>query len=178
MQLTKGFEQAACIMVLLTTQRRDIPLSSRVIHQRIKGSHTYLHKIMRKLVVADLITSTAGLRGGFQLAHAPSEITLLDVVHATAGKVKTYPGFGFIEQVFQEFQPYSQDGVLLMEQAFADADRQWENSLAQVTLEQLLCDIFQVKQITPIDWNQVEPVKEKSFIENLKTNLHNESKSE
>ena len=51
MQLTKGFEQAACIVALLATQKRDIPVSSGVINETLGGSATYLHKIMRKLVV-------------------------------------------------------------------------------------------------------------------------------
>ena len=59
MQLTKGFEQAACIMALLATQNRGIPLSSHVIHTRVSSSQTYLKKIMRKLVVGGLITSAS-----------------------------------------------------------------------------------------------------------------------
>ena len=51
MQLTKGFEQAACIMALLATQEKNSPVPSGVINATLGGSATYLHKIMRKLVV-------------------------------------------------------------------------------------------------------------------------------
>lgn len=42
MQLKRGFEQSVCILALLATQEQDIPLSSTVIHARLKGSQTYL----------------------------------------------------------------------------------------------------------------------------------------
>ena len=51
MQLKRGFEQSVCILALLATQEQDIPLSSTVINARLKGSQTYLRKLMRKLVV-------------------------------------------------------------------------------------------------------------------------------
>lgn len=103
MQLTKGFEQAACIIALLATQKRDVPLSSQMIHERIKGSQTYLQKIMRKLVVAGLITSVSGNSGGFSLAKDPKNITFLQIVNATEGEIKTYPDLGFLDLVFKDF---------------------------------------------------------------------------
>ncbi|MBM4107799.1 MAG: Rrf2 family transcriptional regulator [Phycisphaerae bacterium] len=42
----------------------------------------YLAKIMRDLVVAGLVSSFRGPRGGFALAREASAITLLDVVNA------------------------------------------------------------------------------------------------
>lgn len=42
----------------------------------------YLSKIMRDLVVADLVRSFRGPHGGFSLARDPSAITILDVVNA------------------------------------------------------------------------------------------------
>lgn len=50
MQLTRAFEQATCIIVLLANPK--IPkhtISSEVIHQCLGGSQTYLRKIIRKL---------------------------------------------------------------------------------------------------------------------------------
>ena len=42
----------------------------------------YLSKIMRDLVVADLVTSQRGPQGGFALARSSSSISVLDVVTA------------------------------------------------------------------------------------------------
>ncbi len=85
MQLKRGFEQSVCILALLATQEQDIPLSSTVIHARLKGSQTYLRKLMRKLVVGGLVTSASGNNGGFRLARDPAEIDLAQIVEVVEG---------------------------------------------------------------------------------------------
>lgn len=42
----------------------------------------YLSKILRRLVIAGLLSSRRGQGGGFELARPPDEIRLLDVLHA------------------------------------------------------------------------------------------------
>lgn len=44
-------------------------------------------KILRKLVAGGLVKSYKGTRGGYELAKAPNEISVLDVVEITEGKV-------------------------------------------------------------------------------------------
>ena len=112
MQLTKGFEQAACIMALLATQNRGIQLSSHVIHTRVSSSQTYLKKIMRKLVVGGLITSASGNSGGFSLAREPEDITLLQIVSAVEGEIHTYPNNGLLDLVFSDFKPIATEGTV------------------------------------------------------------------
>ncbi len=50
------------------------------IAARTSVPHGYLSKIMRELVRAGLVSSQRGPRGGFLLARAPRDITMLDVV--------------------------------------------------------------------------------------------------
>jgi Rrf2 family nitric oxide-sensitive transcriptional repressor len=57
-------------------------VSSGVIAGRTSVPPGYLSKILRDLVVAKLVKSFRGPRGGFTLARAPEEITILDVVNA------------------------------------------------------------------------------------------------
>lgn len=45
----------------------------------------YLNKKLKALARAGIVSSTSGLRGGFQLARSLAEITLLDVVVAIEG---------------------------------------------------------------------------------------------
>ncbi|MDQ7862201.1 Rrf2 family transcriptional regulator [Peribacillus frigoritolerans] len=68
MQLTKGVEQAICIIVILSTQDKNVPLSSNEISRRLEVSPSYLKKIIRKLVVKQIITSVPGNNGGLTLA--------------------------------------------------------------------------------------------------------------
>ncbi len=57
-------------------------VSSSAIAGRTAVPPGYLSKILRDLVVAKLVRSFRGPRGGFTLARAPEEITILDVVNA------------------------------------------------------------------------------------------------
>ncbi len=47
----------------------------------------YLAKIMRNLVVAELVRSTRGPRGGYRLARPPSDVSILDVIEAVDGPI-------------------------------------------------------------------------------------------
>jgi len=57
-------------------------VSSESIARQTRVPPGYLSKIMRHLVVADLVTSARGPRGGFALARDPGAISILDVVNA------------------------------------------------------------------------------------------------
>lgn len=153
MQLTKGLEQAACIMALLATQEQNVPISSHVIHDRLSGSQTYLRKIMRKLVVSGLVKSVSGNNGGFSLAVDPKGITLLQVVQATEGDVSTFPNLGFINKVFQDFEPIASKAEVVLNTAFAQADQRWAQYLDDVTVAQLLWEVFEVKDFPRVNWN-------------------------
>ncbi|KRL00461.1 RrF2 family transcriptional regulator [Liquorilactobacillus capillatus] len=159
MQLTKGFEQAACIIALLATQERKVPLSSQMIHQRINGSQTYLQKLLRRLVVAGLITSVSGNSGGFSLAKDPQQITLLQIVDATEGKIQSYPDLGFIDLVFKDFQPISQEAKQVMNDIFHQADARWCQFLNEQTVYQVISKTLGKKEIPLVDWNNPDVTK-------------------
>ena len=44
-------------------------------------------KILRKLVAGGLVKSYKGTRGGYELAKSPKEISVLDVVEITEGRI-------------------------------------------------------------------------------------------
>jgi Rrf2 family transcriptional regulator, nitric oxide-sensitive transcriptional repressor len=76
-------EYALRAMICLASPPLDSPaVSSSVIAGRTAVPPGYLSKILRDLVVAKLVKSFRGPRGGFTLARAPEEITILDVVNA------------------------------------------------------------------------------------------------
>ncbi|WP_439001788.1 Rrf2 family transcriptional regulator [Pediococcus damnosus] len=180
MQLTKGFEQAACIIALLCTQDRRIPLTTAVIHKRLTGSETYLRKIMRKLVLAGLVTSIPGNNGGFRLAKDPSEISLLDIVEASEGTIKTYPDMGFIENIFSDARPIAKRGKNVLNETFQNADNLWRNYLKQQSLSDILVQIMGEPTVPGIDWNGSDAELQANFlelnkkIENAESNLNDD----
>src|SRR4030066_1967224 len=46
---------------------------------------TFLAKILQSLMRAGLVSSTRGIKGGFQLTKRPKDINLLDVIEAIQG---------------------------------------------------------------------------------------------
>lgn len=160
MKLTKGFEQAACIIILLATQDPNFPLSAEEIHMRIKGSPTYLRKIIRKLVVSKLVNSVSGNNGGFTLAISAKKINLLQIVEALEGPINTFPDTGFINHVFKEFGPLAGNGTAILKNAFSNADALWRDSLRSQTVYGLISEVVGESTISLYNWNQPSEKKE------------------
>ena len=60
----------------------DGPLSATALASRTGIPVGYLSKVMRRLVVAELVRSQRGHGGGFTLARAPETIQFIDVLDA------------------------------------------------------------------------------------------------
>jgi Rrf2 family protein len=58
------------------------PQTSALVADGTKVPQGYLSKILQQMVKADLITSQRGIHGGFVLARAPKDISVLDVLKA------------------------------------------------------------------------------------------------
>jgi len=64
---------------------REAPVQVRVIGDRQQIPTRYLEQIFQRLRRARLVEGKRGPGGGYRLARAPGEITLLDVVEAIEG---------------------------------------------------------------------------------------------
>jgi Rrf2 family protein len=58
-------------------------LSSTELAERTGVPYRFLRKIARRLLVAKLLVSVRGRKGGMRLARPPAQISLLDVIDAT-----------------------------------------------------------------------------------------------
>lgn len=159
MKLTKGLEQAVCVIALLATQDQEIPVSSHIINYRLQGSPTYLKKLMRKLVVNNLVTSVSGINGGFSLAKAPEKITILEIIEALEGPVITYPNTGLINMVFQDMQPVANQGDLVLMDVFHEADKYYSDYLGKQTVEELIQETLGLREIPVLNWNDLAEKK-------------------
>ena len=65
--------------------RGPIPLAAVAEAEEI--SLPYLEQVIASLRQADLVTSTRGARGGYELARPPVEITVGDVIRAIEGSI-------------------------------------------------------------------------------------------
>ncbi len=175
MKLTRGIEQAVCIIALLATQDKSIPVASEEIHKRLKGSLTYTKKIIRKLVVAKMVNSVSGNNGGFTLAKKTDEINLLDIVEALEGKIETYPDSGLIDKVFEDKQILANQGTVVMRNAFAEADMLYREALRAKTVNQLLEETLGSRPIRPVNWNQADEGRE-LLIRKVMKSIHGNDK--
>ncbi len=80
--LSQTVEYALRAMVHLAAHGDSQGANSEEIARKTRVPKGYLSKIMRDLVVADLVISRRGPGGGFVLARPASSVSILDVISA------------------------------------------------------------------------------------------------
>ena len=83
--LTQTSETALRALVFLALRQSVDPLTPREIAEELGTSPTYMAKITRQMVKANILRSQRGAAGGVVLAREPSQITLLAVMEASQG---------------------------------------------------------------------------------------------
>ena len=97
----------------------------------------YLNKQLQALVRAGILRSVSGPRGGFRLARAPEEITLLDVVTAIEGAEEAFRCAQILRHGPGGRAAVDYRQACLISQAMRRADLAWRRELAGQTLAQL-----------------------------------------
>lgn len=87
MRLNQATDYAFRIVLFLARQKPDSIIDARRISEAEQIPIRYLLKTIRLLTHADIVRSYRGIKGGYQLAHPPAEITLKDVVEAVEGPI-------------------------------------------------------------------------------------------
>ncbi|MEK3864688.1 Rrf2 family transcriptional regulator [Paenibacillus sp. FSL H7-0716] len=152
MKLTAGVEQAICIIVLLSTQDNKAPLASDHISARLDVSPSYLKKIMRKLVVKQLVTSIPGNNGGFSLAKSPEEITGLEIIEAMEGRISIYSDNDLLTKAFED-GIHASKGIEVLNDLFNGANDVLRAYFSKFTVADLLKKSMSLSQIPSLDWN-------------------------
>ena len=155
MHLTKSTEQAICIMVMLYLQDRHVFLNSKEISQRLNISPTYLKKIMRKLVVNDLVKANTGIGGGYKY-KSNKKVTLYDVYVALNGEVEIFAlKTDYVSKIFE--------GALAVDKRYNKylkkvntVNKAIKSSLEDITIESLVEDILEENSKIRLDWNNWE----------------------
>ncbi len=86
MEITRETDYAIrCVLHLSEAPNNVIMVDEIAKAKSIPKS--FLSKILQKLAKANIVKSYRGVKGGFQIAKAPREINLLDVIDAIEGPV-------------------------------------------------------------------------------------------
>ena len=155
MHLTKSTEQAICIMVMLYLQDRHVFLNSKEISQRLNISPTYLKKIMRKLVVNDLVKANTGIGGGYKY-KSNKKVTLYDIYVALNDEVEIFAlKTDYVSRIFE--------GALAVDKRYSKylkkvntVNKAIKSSLEDITIENLVEDILEENAKIRLDWNNWE----------------------
>ena len=155
MHLTKSTEQAICIMVMLYLQDRHVFLNSKEISQRLNISPTYLKKIIRKLVVNDLVKANTGIGGGYKY-KSNKKVTLYDIYVALNDEVEIFAlKTDYVSKIFE--------GALAVDKRYSKylkkvntVNKAIRSSLEDITIESLVEDILEENSKIRLDWNNWE----------------------
>ncbi|MGY3748997.1 RrF2 family transcriptional regulator [Vagococcus acidifermentans] len=154
MKLTHATEQAVAVMAMLATQKSDVYLSSDAIYQKLNVSKSYVQKLLRKLVVANIIEGVTGLKGGFFIKRPLTDISLYEVTAAIEGEFDSFSGHDVLSQAFAGFNTKAREGHQIIASYFARADERWVHYLKNVSLDEIMRDVFSEEPELPQhDWN-------------------------
>lgn len=86
MEITRETDYAIRCVLHLSEAPNNVIMVDEIARARVIPK-SFLSKILQKLAKANIVKSYRGVKGGFQIAKAPSEINLLDVIDAIEGPV-------------------------------------------------------------------------------------------
>ena len=142
-------------MVMLYLQDRHVFLNSKEISQRLNISPTYLKKIMRKLVVNDLVKANTGIGGGYKY-KSNKKVTLYDIYVALNDEVEIFAlKTDYVSKIFE--------GALAVDKRYSKylkkvntVNKAIKSSLEDITIENLVEDILEENAKIRLDWNNWE----------------------
>ncbi|MFA6254740.1 MAG: Rrf2 family transcriptional regulator [Patescibacteria group bacterium] len=76
------------------------PYSLAKMAKAEKISQAYLERLFSRLKKADLVLSSKGMAGGYQLARNPSKISVFSVIEALEGQISVFHCLGVNGRVF------------------------------------------------------------------------------
>ncbi|MGA9657830.1 MAG: Rrf2 family transcriptional regulator [Asticcacaulis sp.] len=116
----------------------------------------YLSKALQALSQAGIVTGTLGPTGGYRLARAVDDLTLLDIVEAVEGKRSTFVCTEIRKNNPCRLKTASDRGPCAIARAMWQADEAWRNALRAVRLsdiaERLLQDPGPDRMQQGLDW--------------------------
>lgn len=152
MKISKNFEQGIYVLLILATQKGQKPVKSQTLSRKLEVSDSSLKKILRKLVVANLITSNASKDGGFQLNVSIECITLYDVLQAVSeSEIISYDLSHLSRRIFFNEEHIAESENKVINQ-LEKASRAFEDTLKYLSLRSLLENDYYENRL--VEWNE------------------------
>jgi len=133
LRLSKLTDYATVIMSSLA--REPITVSSAAdLSARVKLEIPTVSKVLKALSKAGLVNSFRGVHGGYLLARAPAQITILDIIEALEGKT------GLTECAVHDGL-CTQEAVCAIRNNWRKINRAVTSALEAITLVDMLCPL-------------------------------------
>ena len=137
MIVNRCVEQGIYVALILSMEKDHQPLRSSELSAILSVSDSYLKKILRKMVLADIIRSSPGKDGGFQLARSLEEISVFDIYAALEGAECELKLSGIGSRLFVDDRKF-QEGVSRVDSVFREANRAFCEELRNLRLSDLV----------------------------------------
>lgn len=147
MHMKTGVEQSVYALLLLTMLPDKAVLPGEAISQQLGASPTYFHKLLRKLVSSDLITSVPGVKGGFKLKKKPEDIRVFDIYLAIEGQQTLYSSSGIYNEMLELKKD---DECCLLANLMEEAEASWKAVLKRETIASLSADFLKKDMMTKL----------------------------
>jgi Rrf2 family protein len=85
--IRQNTDYAMRLMAGLTKSYEKTPISARQLATEYDVSYDLACKLLQKLSAAKLVKSSMGATGGFELAKAPANINLFQIIEAVQGDI-------------------------------------------------------------------------------------------
>lgn len=88
MKLNRASCYALHAVVHMATQKENVPMPSHLIAKAVHVPEKFLLKVLKPLVSAQVLYSVKGPNGGYRLAKAAGDITMLEIVEAVDNPIR------------------------------------------------------------------------------------------
>ncbi len=88
MKLTRASSYALHAAAYMAQQKKESPIASHKIAEQRGIPERFLLKVLKPLVSARVLHSIKGPNGGYRLARAPADISVLEIIEAVDGPIR------------------------------------------------------------------------------------------
>ena len=88
MKMTRASSYAVHALSFMAAQKQNVPLASHHVARARGIPERFLLKVLKPLVSAGVLHSVKGPHGGYRLARAASDISILEVIEAVDGPIR------------------------------------------------------------------------------------------
>jgi Rrf2 family protein len=138
MILKSQVEWALHCCAILASLPPDGYLSTKALAEFHGVPKEYLSKALQSLSQAGILDATLGPSGGYRLSKPSTQFTFLDIVEAVEGKARTFTCSNIRENNPCRPKGTCDDKPCSIARVMWKADEAWRNSLAGVTLADLV----------------------------------------